>query len=145
MKCAQKRAVVGVGREDGGPVEDLVDVLDDDERLADGPVAVEEHGDLLVDGVVLEQEVALAAHVLQDELVVNSLETQGHLGAVHERASECADQLHRFRRRRHLRLAPRRSGIVVACRESRASVVADMHANAGQKRMIHLFCLSCPE
>lgn len=33
-------------------VECLVDVLKDDEGLADGEVAMEEHGGLLVDGVV---------------------------------------------------------------------------------------------
>jgi hypothetical protein len=75
-------------------VEGLVDVLHDDERLRDGAVAVEEHGDLLVDRVVGEQELALVAHVVLDELVGDSLEAQGHLGAVHVRA-EPADELHR--------------------------------------------------
>ncbi len=91
-------AAEGVGGEEGRPVERLVDVLDDDQRLADGgAVAVEEHGDHLVDGVVREEELALVAHVLEDELVGHSFQAQGDLDTVDERAAESADQLHRLR------------------------------------------------
>jgi hypothetical protein len=57
--------LVGVGRQQQRrPLEGLVDVLDDDERLGDGPVAVEEHRHLLVHRVVLEEQRALVAQVL---------------------------------------------------------------------------------
>jgi hypothetical protein len=56
--------LVGVGRQQRRPLEGLVDVLDDDERLGDGPVAVEEHRHLLVHRVVLEEQRALVAQVL---------------------------------------------------------------------------------
>ena len=50
------RPLVGVGRQQRRPIEDLIDVLDDDERLGDGAVAMEEHGHELVHGVVCEQQ-----------------------------------------------------------------------------------------
>ena len=89
-------AVGGVGGEERRAVERLVDVLDDDERLADGAaVAVEEHGHLLVHGVVVQQQLALVAQVLLlDELVGNSLEAERRLRAVAERAVEEADHLY---------------------------------------------------
>ena len=94
--------VGGVAGEEGRPVEGLVDVLHDDEGLADGAVAVHEHGHLLVDGVVLQQQLALVFHVFLDELVRNSLEAQGGLSAVHEwAAEERADELNRWK---HLNL-----------------------------------------
>jgi hypothetical protein len=47
---------------------------------------------------VREQKLALVVEVfLQDELVDDSLEPQGHLGAVDVRAAQGADELHRFR------------------------------------------------
>jgi hypothetical protein len=95
-------AVEGVGGQERRALERLVDVLDDDERLGDGAVAVEEHGHLLVDGVALEQQLALVVQVLMHELVGHALEAQGHLGAVAERAAESADHLHR--RAAHVRL-----------------------------------------
>jgi hypothetical protein len=95
-------AVVGVGGEDPRrrpAVERLVDVLDDDEGLADGAAAVEEDGDGAVDGVVREQQLALAGQVLHDQLVRHPLERERHLHAVRERAAERRDELHRRRRR----------------------------------------------
>jgi len=80
----------------------IVMLLDDDERLGDGAVAMEEHGHELVHGVVCEQQLALAAHVFEDELVGHPLEAQRYLGAVDVRAAEGADEPHRLRRRRHL-------------------------------------------
>uniref|UniRef100_A0A0A9BA05 Uncharacterized protein n=1 Tax=Arundo donax TaxID=35708 RepID=A0A0A9BA05_ARUDO len=53
--------VIGVGRQEWGAVEGLVDILGDDEGLTDGPFAVEEHGHFLVDGVELEQQLAHGA------------------------------------------------------------------------------------
>jgi len=96
-------AVVGVGGEERRPVEGLVDVLHDDEGLADSAVAVQEHGHLLVDGVVPQQQLALVLHVFLDELVGHSLEAQGGRRAVHKRAGEMADELDGWRRR-HLDL-----------------------------------------
>jgi len=66
----------------------IVMLLDDDERLGDGAVAMEEHEHELVHGVVCEQQLALAAHVFEDELVGHPLEAQRYLGAVDERAGE---------------------------------------------------------
>jgi len=102
-------AGVGVGGQDpddvavgGGGGEGLVDVLDDEEGLADGAAGVEEHRDGAVDGVVRQQEVALGGQVLHQQLVRHPLERQRHLHAVRERAAERRDQLHRLRRLRHL-------------------------------------------
>jgi hypothetical protein len=55
----------------------------------------------VVDGVVrdAEQQLALVLQVFQDDLEGNSLEAQGRLRTVRERAAEGADELHR---RRHL-------------------------------------------
>jgi hypothetical protein len=93
-------AVVWVAREEGRPVEGLVDVLDDDEGLADGAVVtVEEDGNLLVDGIVLQQQLALVLQVFMDELVRYALEAKGSLGAVHDWAAERADELDRRRHR----------------------------------------------
>jgi hypothetical protein len=85
--------VVGVGRQDGRPVEGLVDVLDDEEGLADGPVAMEEHGHLLVDRVLGEQQLALVAQVFLDQLVRHALEPQSGLDAVRVRARVVAEDL----------------------------------------------------
>jgi hypothetical protein len=87
----------GVGGEERRAAECLVDVLDDDERLADGAAAaVKEHGHLLVDGVVPQQQLAFVAQVLlQDKLVGDSLEAQRRLRAVAEWAVQGADHLHR--------------------------------------------------
>ena len=107
-------AEAGVGGEEERGRERLVDVLDDDEGLADGGavvvVAVEEDGDLLVDGVVGEQQVALVAEVLQDELVWHALEPQGGRRAGAVRAVEGADHLHRRRRRRRHGCCSARTG-----------------------------------
>uniref|UniRef100_A0A8R7UYM1 Uncharacterized protein n=1 Tax=Triticum urartu TaxID=4572 RepID=A0A8R7UYM1_TRIUA len=75
-------AVVGIRREETGRrpvavvVEGLVDVLDDDEGLADGAVAVEEDGDRLVNRVVGEQQLALVGQVLHEQLVWHPLERE---------------------------------------------------------------------
>uniref|UniRef100_A0A8R7U1I7 Uncharacterized protein n=1 Tax=Triticum urartu TaxID=4572 RepID=A0A8R7U1I7_TRIUA len=90
-----------VGRQERRALEGFVDVLDDDERLGDGAdvvvVAVEEQGHLLVHGVVPEQQLALAAEVLLDELVRHPLQPERRLGTVRERAPEGAQQPHRHR------------------------------------------------
>jgi len=83
-------AVVGVAREERRPVEGLIDVLDDDEGLADGVVVtVQEDGNLLVDGVVLQQQLALVFKVFMDELIRYALEPEGCLCAVDGYAAEC--------------------------------------------------------
>jgi hypothetical protein len=58
------RTHLGVGGEDARPGEGLADVLQDDERLAHGAAAVEEHGHLPVHGVERQQQLALAAQLL---------------------------------------------------------------------------------
>jgi hypothetical protein len=88
-----------VGGEERRPVEGLVDVLDDGEGLADGAIAMEEHGHLLVDRVFGEQQLALVAQVFLDQLVRHALEPQSGLDAVREWAGEMADDLNR---RRHV-------------------------------------------
>ncbi|TVU34086.1 hypothetical protein EJB05_15912, partial [Eragrostis curvula] len=65
-------AVVGVGWEDGlaGAREGVVEVLHDEYGLGDGLAAVEEHGDLLVDGVGGEKQLALVGEVLLHVLII---------------------------------------------------------------------------
>ena len=87
-------ALVGVGGEDGRADEQLVDVLHDDERLADGLAIVDEHGHLLVHGVGREEEFALVEwQVLLDVLVAHALDAQRHAHPDHERAHLQAEQL----------------------------------------------------
>lgn len=87
---AQKRAAA----RPAGSLGRRGDVLHDDEELADGAVAVQQHRHLLVDGVVLQQQLALVLQqVFLDELVGHSLDAQGGLSTVHERAGEMADEL----------------------------------------------------
>ncbi|WVZ57446.1 LOW QUALITY PROTEIN: hypothetical protein U9M48_007829 [Paspalum notatum var. saurae] len=90
-------ALVGVGGEDGAAGgEQLVDVLHDDERLAEGPAVVDEHGHLLVHRVGHEQELALAEWqvLLLDVLVAaHAFHAQRDADAVHERARHQAKQL----------------------------------------------------
>ena len=85
-------AFVGVGWEDRPASEQLVDVLQDDERLADGPAVVDEHGHLLVHGVGLEEELALVAVevLLLEVLVAQTFEAQRKLHTQSERAREHA-------------------------------------------------------
>ncbi|XBI06898.1 hypothetical protein VPH35_134868 [Triticum aestivum] len=99
---AGRGAVVRVRGEEPGRrfvMEGLVDVLDDEEGLADGAVAVEEDGDRLVDGVVGEQQLALVGQVLHEQLVRHPLERQRHLHPVRKRAAERRDDPHRRLRR----------------------------------------------
>jgi hypothetical protein len=92
---ASDGALVGVGGEEGraGAGEGLVDVLQDDLRLADGLAAVDQHGDLLVDGVGLEQELALVPQILLHVLVAQALEAERELHPQHVRARPQAQQL----------------------------------------------------
>uniref|UniRef100_A0A8R7VFY6 Uncharacterized protein n=1 Tax=Triticum urartu TaxID=4572 RepID=A0A8R7VFY6_TRIUA len=97
---AGRGAVVGVRREEPGRrpvavVVGLVDVLADEEGLADGAVAVEEDGDRLVNRVVGEQQLAIVGQVLHEQLVWHPLERERHLHAVRERAAERRDEPHR--------------------------------------------------
>uniref|UniRef100_A0A8R7PLW8 Uncharacterized protein n=1 Tax=Triticum urartu TaxID=4572 RepID=A0A8R7PLW8_TRIUA len=89
-------ALVRVGGEEGvaGGAEGLVDVLQDDLRLADGAAVVDEHGHGAVDGVAAEEEVALAAQVLLHVLVAHALEAQRQPHPRHERAPPVAQQRH---------------------------------------------------
>jgi len=69
-------AFVGVGWEDRPASEQLVDVLQDDERLADGLAVVDEHGHLLMHGVGRQEEVALVLEVLLDVAIAQVLEME---------------------------------------------------------------------
>jgi hypothetical protein len=76
--------IVRIRREDrgsGGP--DLVNVLNDDEGLADGLVGMDENGDFLVDGVGLEKKLALRSKRLFKKIILNSFDVQGNPGPHH--------------------------------------------------------------
>lgn len=90
--------VLGEERRDVRP--GLVDVLEDDERLADGPAGVEQDGDLLVDGVGAEEQLALVQEVLLAVLVGHALLRQRDPAALPEGAHPEVQQ-HDLRRRRH--------------------------------------------
>ncbi|KAB8112497.1 hypothetical protein EE612_050926, partial [Oryza sativa] len=90
--------VVGGGEERGaaaaGEGEGVVDVLEDDPGLADGAAAVDEDGDLGVDGVGGEEEVGLAVEVDGDEVVGEASQGEGELHPGDERARvRAAEQL----------------------------------------------------
>lgn len=84
--------VVGVGRQQRQPAKGLVNILNDDEGLADGLVTMDEHGHLLVDWVVLEQQLAPVAQVFLDQLIRHALEPKGHFSTVGEWAAESAQK-----------------------------------------------------
>ena len=88
-------AVVGAGGEDGraGAGEGVVEVLQDEEGLAHRLAAVEEDGDLLVDGVGGEELLALVGEVHLHVLVVQPLEVQRHPDPQHEGARPRAQHL----------------------------------------------------
>ncbi|BAT11771.1 Os10g0529600, partial [Oryza sativa Japonica Group] len=92
---ASNGAFIWVGGEDGvaGAGEDLVDVLHDDLRLADGVPVVDEHGHRLVHRVGGEQEVALVAEILLDVLVAHALEVERELHSGDVGARPVAEQL----------------------------------------------------
>jgi hypothetical protein len=90
-----EQPLVGVGGEESGAGtgEGLVDVLHDDLRLADWLAVVNEHGDLLVDRIGGQQELALVLEVLLDVLIAQALEVEGKLHSKRERARHGAKQL----------------------------------------------------
>ncbi|KAF3776733.1 hypothetical protein EJ110_NYTH47511 [Nymphaea thermarum] len=83
-------AFIGIAGKDGrksGGCPHLVYVLYDDQRFADGLAIVEENGHLLVDGVGVEEELALAeGQLLLQGLVGNALDVEGYLHSKHEGA-----------------------------------------------------------
>ncbi|KAB8113429.1 hypothetical protein EE612_052424, partial [Oryza sativa] len=85
---ASDGAVVGVGGEQRGGAagERLVDVLDDDQRVAHRLAVVDEHGHRLVHRVAVEEELALAGEVLGEVVVRQALDGERHLRADHVRA-----------------------------------------------------------
>ena len=88
-------SIVGVrGENRVGGVPRLVDVLHDDQGLADGVPFVEENGDLLVDGVGLEKKFALRPHRLHDVLVVDFLEMESDPRPHREGARPRTQHLH---------------------------------------------------
>jgi hypothetical protein len=98
-----------IRREDGGSGgPDLVNVLNDDEGLADGLVGVDENGDFLVDGVGLEKELALGIKRLYNKLILNSFDVQGDLSPHHKWARPCTQKLHfTFRHNYHFSDLPK--------------------------------------
>jgi hypothetical protein len=70
--------LVGVPREDGvaAVAPGVVDELEDDLRLRDGPALVDQHGDFLLHGVVRQQLGALAPEILLHVLVLHALHRQ---------------------------------------------------------------------
>lgn len=81
----------------------LVDVLEDDEGLGDGPAIVDEHGDLLVHGVGGQEELVLLLEVHLHVLVAQPLELQREQHPDQERARPRAQHLQLVARsgRRH--------------------------------------------
>jgi len=90
---ARVRVAGGGGEQRRRRRERLVQVLHDDEGLADGAAVVEEHGDLLVDRVGAEQELALVREVLLEVLVGEALLVQRDPAALPERAHPEVQQL----------------------------------------------------
>ena len=84
-------------------MESFVDVLNDDSRLTDGSVAMEEHRDLLVHRVGGQQEGALLRQILWELLILNPFESQGDLYPLRERAGPQGQQLDLLRFLLHLR------------------------------------------
>ncbi|TVU14260.1 hypothetical protein EJB05_37719, partial [Eragrostis curvula] len=81
-------SLVGVNGEDwlAGVTPDLVDVLHNDKRLADGLAVVDEHGHLVVHRVGAEEELALVEEVLLHVLVAHALDIERHPCTERERA-----------------------------------------------------------
>lgn len=79
---AGESAVVRVGGHEGDLGPCLVEVVEDDDGLEDRAAAVEEDGDLLVDGVVEEEGGALFGEVLLRVLEVEAFEPEGELDSV---------------------------------------------------------------
>lgn len=79
---AHDSSLVGVVGHDGVLLPRLVDVLEDDDGLGEGAAGVEQHGDLLVDGVVEEERGALVGQVLLHVLELQPLELESELDAV---------------------------------------------------------------
>jgi len=88
-------AFVGVGGEKrrSGVREGRLDIIHDDHGLTESLAPVEENGDLLVDGVALEEELALVHEVLLHVLVAQALEVERELHPGPERAEPCAQKL----------------------------------------------------
>jgi hypothetical protein len=89
------RARVGVGGEQRRRRrrERLVEVLHDDEGLADGAAVVQQHGDLLVHRVGAEEQLALVPQVLLQVLVGQALLVQRDAAALPEWAHPEVQQL----------------------------------------------------
>jgi hypothetical protein len=97
----RERAVEGVGGEQrAGLRPGVVKVLEDNDGLRERAAAVDEHGHLLVDGVVAQQLVALVPQVLLHVVVLQALEPQRQLHAVRVRARPRPEQHQRGCRRR---------------------------------------------
>jgi hypothetical protein len=98
----RERAVEGVGGEQrAGLRPGVVKVLEDNDGLRERAAAVDEHGHLLVDGVVAQQLVALVPQVLLHVVVLQALEPQRQLHAVRVRARPRPEQHQRGCRRRY--------------------------------------------
>ena len=74
-------------------MESFIDVLNDDGRLADGSVAMEEHRYLLVHRVGSQQEWALLRQILWKLLILDPFQSQGDLYPLREGARPEGKQL----------------------------------------------------
>lgn len=71
--------IIRIRREDGGTGgPDVVNVLNNDEGLADGLVSMDENWDFLVDRVGLEKKLALRLKRLFKKLILNSFDVKGN-------------------------------------------------------------------
>ena len=85
---------IGIGRKQPilMAIESFVDVLDDDGRLADGSVTMEEHRYLLVHRIGSQQEGALLWQILWELLILDPFEAQSNVYSLRERALPEAQQ-----------------------------------------------------
>jgi hypothetical protein len=77
--------IIRIRREDGrtgGP--DVVNVLNNDEGLADGLVGMDESRDFLVDGIGSEKKLALRIQRLFKKLILNSFDVKGNPSPHHK-------------------------------------------------------------
>lgn len=87
-------SIMGIGREDGGfRAPDLVNVLNNDKRLADGLTSMDEDRYFLVNRVGLEKKLALTPKRLFKKLIVNRFDIQGNPRPHHKYARPCTQKL----------------------------------------------------
>lgn len=73
---------------------DLINIFEDDQGFDDRLAVVEEHGDLLVDWIVLEKVRALVRDIFFDVLILDSLQLQRPLDSTNCRTCPHSEELH---------------------------------------------------